>query len=179
MYLLFTIYFWQSKNMQSCKLWKSLKILWLIHLLQHELSRSDLDDLIYESIKSESDLSKMLMIWFMKVLNLSQIWVKSEQDVDDLIYESIKSESDLSQIWARCWWCYEHVWINQSSDLILINLIKANHDAMSSLNLAHFCWTLWVILSTSSCCSALSSFTSFIISLNKHIWHITSHLYRV
>jgi len=34
--------------------------------------------------------------------------------------------------------CYEHVWIDQSSDLILINLIKASHDAMSSLNLAHF-----------------------------------------
>ncbi len=33
--------------------------------------------------------------------------------------------------------CYEHVWINQSSDLILINLIKASHDVMSSLNLAH------------------------------------------
>ncbi len=33
--------------------------------------------------------------------------------------------------------CYEHVWINQSSDLTLINLIKASHDAMSSLNLAH------------------------------------------
>ena len=26
-YLLSTIYFWQSKNMQSCELWKSLKIL--------------------------------------------------------------------------------------------------------------------------------------------------------
>ncbi len=62
MYLLSTIYFWQSKNMQSCKLWKSLKILWLICFSQHELSRSDLDDLIYKSIKSESDLSKMLMI---------------------------------------------------------------------------------------------------------------------
>ncbi len=34
--------------------------------------------------------------------------------------------------------CYEHVWINQISDLILINLIKASHDAMFSLNLAHF-----------------------------------------
>ncbi len=34
--------------------------------------------------------------------------------------------------------CYEHVWINQSSDLILINLIRTSHDAMSSLNLAHF-----------------------------------------
>jgi len=104
MYLLPTIYFWQSKNMQSCELWKSLKILWLIRLLQHELSRSDLDDLIYESIKSESNLSKMLMIWFMKVLNLSQIELRFKQDVDDLICESIKSESDLSQIWARCWW---------------------------------------------------------------------------
>ncbi len=50
-----------------------------------------------------SQADQMLMIWFMKVLNLSQIWVRSEQDVDDLIYESIKSESDLSQIWARCW----------------------------------------------------------------------------
>ncbi len=35
-------------------------------------------------------------------------------------------------------YCYEHVWINQNSDLTLINLIKASHDAMSSLNLAHF-----------------------------------------
>ncbi len=34
--------------------------------------------------------------------------------------------------------CYEHVWINQSSDLTLINLIKASHDAMPSLNLTHF-----------------------------------------
>ena len=51
--------FWQSKNMQSCKLWKSLKILWLIHLSQHESSRSDIDDLICESIKSEQDLSKI------------------------------------------------------------------------------------------------------------------------
>ena len=33
--------------------------------------------------------------------------------------------------------CYEHAWIDQSSDLILINLIKASHDAMFSLNLAH------------------------------------------
>ncbi len=64
--------------------------------------------------------------------------------------------------------CYEHVWIDQSSD-----------DAMPSLNLAHLYWTLRVILSTSSRCSALSSFISFIILLDKHIWHITSHLYRV
>ena len=42
----------------------------------------------------------MLMIWFMKVLNLSQIWVKSEQDVNDLIYESIKFEQDLT-LWER------------------------------------------------------------------------------
>ncbi len=40
----------------------------------------------------------------MKVSNLSQIWIKSEQDVNDLIYKSIKSESDLSQIWVKCWW---------------------------------------------------------------------------
>jgi len=33
--------------------------------------------------------------------------------------------------------CYEHAWIDQSSDLILINLIRASHDAMFSLNLAH------------------------------------------
>jgi len=33
--------------------------------------------------------------------------------------------------------CYEHVWIDQSSDLTLINLIRTSHDAMSSLNLAH------------------------------------------
>ena len=38
--------------------------------------------------------------------------------------------------------CYEHAWIDQSSDLTLINLIRASHDAMSSLNLAHLCWTL-------------------------------------
>jgi len=75
--------------------------------------------------------------------------------------------------------CYEHVWINQSSDLTLINLIKASHDAMFSLNLAHLYWILRVILSTSSRCSALSSFTSFIILLDKHVWHITSHLYQV
>ncbi len=37
----------------------------------------------------------------------------------------------------RAWDCYEHVWINQSSDLILINLIRTSHDAMPSLNLAH------------------------------------------
>ncbi len=41
------------------------------------------------------------MIWFIKVLNLSQIWIKFEQDVNDLIYENIKSESNLSQIWAK------------------------------------------------------------------------------
>ena len=75
--------------------------------------------------------------------------------------------------------CYEHVWINQSSDLTLIDLIKASHDAMLSLNLAHFYWILQVILSTSSRCLALSSFISFIILLDKHVWHITSHLYRV
>ncbi len=86
----------------------------------------------------------------------------------------------LTIIWClKHWCCYEHVWIDQSSDLILINLIKASHDAMSSLNLAHLCWTLRVILNTSSRCSALSSFISFIILLDKHIWHITSHLYRV
>ncbi len=34
--------------------------------------------------------------------------------------------------------CYEHAWIDQSSDLILINLIRTSHDAMFSLNLAHF-----------------------------------------
>ena len=64
--------------------------------------------------------------------------------------------------------CYKHAWIDQSSD-----------DAMPSLNLAHLYWTLRAILSTSSRCSALSSFISFIILLDKHIWHITSHLYRV
>ncbi len=86
----------------------------------------------------------------------------------------------LHQVLCNCLdQCYEHVWINQSSDLTLINLIKASHDAMLSLNLAHFCWTLWVILSTSFRCSALSLFISFIILLGKHIWHITSHLYRV
>ena len=37
---------------------------------------------------------------------------------------------------------------------------------------------LRAIPSTSSRCSALSSFTPFIILLGKHIWHITSHLYR-
>ena len=63
--------------------------------------------------------------------------------------------------------CYEHAWTDQSSD-----------DAMPSLNLAHPYWTLRAILSTSSRCSALSSFISFIILLDKHIWHITSHLYR-
>jgi len=32
----------------------------------------------------------------MKVLNLSQIWAKSEQNVNNLIYESIKFKSNLS-----------------------------------------------------------------------------------
>ena len=54
--------------------------------------------------------------------------------------------------------CYEHAWIDQGSDLTLINLIRASHDAMPSLNLAHFYWTLQIILSTSSHCSVLSSF---------------------
>ncbi len=72
--------------------------------------------------------------------------------------------------------CYEHVWINQSSDLILINLIKASHNAMPSLNLAHLFESFSALLLV---CSALSSFISFIILLNKHIWSITSHLYQV
>ncbi len=45
----------------------------------------------------------MLMIWSVKVSNLSQIWLRFKQDVDDLIYKSIKSESDLSKmltIWS-------------------------------------------------------------------------------
>ena len=63
--------------------------------------------------------------------------------------------------------CYEHAWTGQSSD-----------DAMPSLDLAHPYWTLRAILSTFSRCSALSSFTPFIILLGKHIWPITSHLYR-
>ncbi len=72
--------------------------------------------------------------------------------------------------------CYEHVWINQSSDLTLINLIKTSHDAMFSLNLAHFFKSFSALFFV---CSALSSFISFIILLDKHIWSITSHLYRV
>ncbi len=43
----------------------------------------------------------MLMIWSVRVSNLSQIWLKFKQDVDDLIYESIKSEQDLSNIWVK------------------------------------------------------------------------------
>ena len=74
--------------------------------------------------------------------------------------------------------CYEHAWTGQGSDLTLINLIRASHDAMPSLNLAHPYWILRAIPSTSSRCSALSSFTPFIILLGKHVWHITSHLYR-
>ncbi len=42
----------------------------------------------------------MLMIWSVKVSNLSKIWVKFEQDVDDLIYESIKFKQDLT-LWER------------------------------------------------------------------------------
>ncbi len=55
----------------------------------------------------------------MKVLNLSKIWVRSEQDVDDLIYESIKSESDLSQIWVRS---------EQDVDNLIYESIKFKQD---------------------------------------------------
>ncbi len=94
-------------------------------------------------------------------------------------FNKLCMHSDSKDLTIFIIFCYEHAWINQGSDLTLINLIKASHDAMPSLNLAHFYWILWVILSTSSRCSALSSFISFIILLGKHVWHITSHLYRV
>ncbi len=84
------------------------------------------------------------------------------------LYENIINSCLTLRHSMNLWKCYEHAWIDQNSD-----------DAMSSLNLAHLYWTLRVILSTSSHCSALSSFISFIILLGKHIWHITSHLYRV
>ncbi len=38
------------------------------------------------------------MIWSVKVLNLSEIWLRFKQNVNDLICESIKSEQDLSKI---------------------------------------------------------------------------------
>ena len=56
--------------------------------------------------------------------------------------------------------------IDQSSDLTLINLIKASYDAMLSLNLAHLFESFSALLLV---CSALSSFISFIILLGKHI----------
>ncbi len=43
----------------------------------------------------------MLMIWSVKVSNLSEIWLRFKQDVNDLIYKSIKFEQDLSKIWVR------------------------------------------------------------------------------
>ena len=106
--------------------------------------------------------------WFW--LHNKFIWRKNKDVTKEVLFISLKQTSAT--------FCYEHVWINQSSDLTLINLIKASHDAMPSLNLAHLYWTLRAILSTSFRCSALSSFIFFIILLGKHIWHITSHLYR-
>ncbi len=43
--------------------------------------------------KSDSNSSKMLMIWSVKVLNLSKIF---KSDVNNLICESIKFKSDLT-----------------------------------------------------------------------------------
>jgi len=40
----------------------------------------------------------MLMIWFVKILNLSQIWLKFKQNINNLIYKSIKFKSNLSKI---------------------------------------------------------------------------------
>ena len=60
--------------------------------------------------------------------------------------------------------CYEHAWTDQGPD-----------SAMPSLNLAHPFEPSPALLPV---CSALSSFTPFIILLGKHIWPITSHLYR-
>ncbi len=38
------------------------------------------------------------MIWFVKILNLSQIWLKFKQNINNLIYKSIKFKSNLSKI---------------------------------------------------------------------------------
>jgi len=108
---------------------------------------------------------------FIKLLN-SLIFIET----DDSIWKTwnIKIVDKLN-VNANHYSCYEHAWIDQSSDLILINLIRASHDAMSSLNLAHSFESFSALLPV---CSALSSFISFIILLGKHIWPITSHLYR-
>ena len=56
----------------------------------------------------------MLMIWSVKVLNLSQIWLKFKQDVDDLIYESIKFKQDLSKIFK---WNLSEIWFKFKQDV--------------------------------------------------------------
>ena len=125
---------------------------------------------------SESWSMNKLWIW----MNSSTSACKSTFDWRNwMLNQSSRHQRLKSLALLLASWCYEHAWINQSSDLTLINLIRTSHDVMLSLNLAHICWTLQVILSTSSRCSALSSFISFIILLDKHIWSITSHLYRV
>ena len=105
---------------------------------------------------------------YLNMINVKRL-VNMSIDIDVNSTDSLENEEFSESICEICVInCYEHVWINQNSD-----------NVMLSLNLAHLYWILQVILSTSSHCSALSSFISFIIFLNKHIWYITSHLYQV
>ncbi len=69
----------------------------------------------------------MLIIWFVKVLNLSQIWLRLKQDVDNLIYESIKFEQDLSKIFEQD---LSEIWFRfkQDVDNLIYKSIKSEQN---------------------------------------------------
>ncbi len=112
--------------------WVQLNKLLSHHFYDHKI------ELINDSTLFCYQVYQMSSVKFLKVKkylneNLSKKFITSSQILYFfLILFILKANEDL-----QFCVCYEHVWINQSSDLTLINLIKASHDAMSSLNLAH------------------------------------------
>ncbi len=85
--------------------------------------------------KDESDSLIDFKNWFFEIKVLSRLDVASKWCIITFFFFISFCKCVWTTFNVVC--CYEHVWINQSSDLILINLIKASHDAMPSLNLAH------------------------------------------
>ena len=74
---------------------------------------------------TEESLSSCINI-FIRILSLSCIH-RIQRRMNNTAEDEVLKIED----------CYEHAWTDQGSDLTLINLIRANHGAMPSLDLAH------------------------------------------
>ncbi len=107
-----------------------MKIVILAHSREKMIVRSKED---WESSSWESE-----DCWEWKMSSISLCWINDMYETHFFFCLWAFVFSAHLEVQSCILSCYKHAWINQSSDLTLINLIRTSHDAMFSLNLAHF-----------------------------------------